>query len=142
MTTTTARRSRDPRSTFAIVCLVAGGLLMLFAGLAHADPVAPAAVPLTILDLPWQAWVAIVLGAFAGVRAIVNTLLEFFKAAAPLTKTLVDDHIRDSLQGLHDKLGKLAGTVNVLVDASKPPGAVPVLSISKPSSGTDRKSVV
>lgn len=121
------RSSRDPLSHIAIVCAVTAGVLVLFAAVARAAT-APDPTP-TVLGLPWEAWIAIGLGAFAGVRALVDLLLAFFKVEAPLTKTLIDDHFRDSLQRAHDKLDKLAGMVNGIANATRQPGAVPIFPV-------------
>lgn len=98
--------------------------LMFVPSLVHADPVvAPQPVP----GAGWPTYVALGLAALAGVRAVVDALLAFFRAEAPLTKTLVDDRLRDSLQVAHDKLDKLAGSVNGLIEATKPPGGIRVI---------------
>lgn len=111
-------RTRDPLFPIALIFLVAAGILLLFGQLAHADPVAPAPVPVAI---DWQIWIALGIAALAGVRAIVDTLLAFFKAEAPLTKTTVDDRIRDDLQLAHDKLDSVLRVVGGLVPATGVP---------------------
>jgi hypothetical protein len=107
------------------------GALALFLGaaalvpsLVHADPVvASQPVP----GAGWPTYVALGLAALAGVRAVVDALLSFFRAEAPLTKTLVDDRFRDSLEVAHDKLDKLAGSLNGLIEATRPPGGIRVI---------------
>lgn len=112
---------------------IVAGLLLLFSCLAHAAGLATAnptsSSPPT---LDWQTWVMLGLAALGGVRVIVDALLAFFKAEAPLTKTTIDDSIRDGLQLAHDKLDRLAGRVDRLIDATKPTGGVRVV----PGSGT------
>lgn len=118
-----ATRTRDSLGPLALMLVIAVGILAAFR-IAYADTVAAAGQPAGF-DL--TTWIALGLAALGGVRVIVDALLAFFKAEAPLTKTLVDDHIRDSLEIAHVKLDKLAGTVNGLVDSTKPPGGIRVL---------------
>lgn len=123
------------RSVLGPAAVFAAVLVLFVLGLhaiAHAaDPTPqPATPPSTVLS--WQVWVGVGLGALAGIRVIVDALLTFFKVEAPLTKSTIDDAIRDDLQLAHDKLDKLATSVNGLVDATKPPGGIRMI----PGSGT------
>lgn len=111
-------------SHIAIICAVTAGLLLVCAGVCRAAAPSSPTVP----GIDWPTVIALGLAALAGVRVIVDALLAFFKAEAPLTQTLVDDHIRDSLQTAHDKLDQLAGSVNALVELAKPVGGVPVIT--------------
>lgn len=127
----TRLRSQNRDLTPLYVALAIGAATYLIGcHLARAAGAAAGTQPAPGID--WPTVIALGLGALASVRVIVDALLAFFKAEAPLTKTLIDDHIRDSLQSAHDKLDKLAGTVNGLVDATKPPGGIRVL----PGTGT------
>lgn len=98
-------------------------LYVLLPAIAHAATGDPTPAPIV---LGWPEYVAIGLAALAGIRVVVDALLAFFRVEAPLTKTTLDDRIRDGLQGTHDKLDKIAAAVNGLVDARKPVGDIKV----------------
>ena len=94
---------------------------------AAADPVAA-----VTSSLGWPEWLGIGLAALAGVKALVDGALGFFRYLAPKTKTTVDDAIRDDLQLAHDKLDDLTA----LVQGIAKPVAVTVQNVVPANSVT------
>lgn len=76
---------------------------------AAADPGAAVTAATATLSLP--EWIGIGLAAVAGVRAMVDGALAFFRYLAPKTTNTLDDTIRDDLQLAHDKLDTLTTLV-------------------------------
>jgi hypothetical protein len=107
------------------------GMLPWLIGIAHA-----AADPVTAVtsSLSWPEWVGIGLAALAGVKALVDALLAFFRYLAPKTKSTVDDTIRDDLQLAHDKLDGLTA----LVQGIAKPVAVTVQNVTAPTNSATK----
>ena len=80
-------------------------------GAAHAAADPSVAVTTAVGNLSLPEWIGIGLAALAGLKAIVDAGLAFFRYLAPKTKTTVDDTIRDDLQLAHDKLDGLTALV-------------------------------
>lgn len=102
--------------TFSFALFATLGGIALFTipwliGIAHAAADPAAAVAAAGAGLSWPEWVGIGLAGLAGVKAIVDALLAFFRFLAPKTATTVDDTIRDDLQLAHDKLDALSQLV-------------------------------
>lgn len=119
-------RTRDPLLPFAVITLVFAAVFLLYSCIAHADATPVTGTSSAGWDL--QTWIVLGMAALGGVKVIIDAVLAFFKVEAPLTKTTVDDRIRDDLQAAHDKLDQLAKSVNGLVDLAKPPGGIRVIS--------------
>lgn len=91
-----------------------------FAGIAHAASDPGAAVVAATSSLGWPEWFGIGLAAIAGIKAVVDGALAFFRYLAPKTATTVDDSIRDDLQLAHDKLDALTGLVQSIKPVTAP----------------------
>lgn len=99
---------------------------------AAADP--GAAVTAAVGNLGWPEWFGIGLAALAGVKAMVDAGLAFFRYLAPKTTTTVDDTIRDDLQLAHDKLDALSQ----LVQGIARPVAVSVQNVTSPTNSVTK----
>lgn len=124
MTPSRSRDARDSLAPFTLMLALATALLLLFARLAHADPVAAVAAPTTIA-LGWPEYLALALAALGGVRLIVDGLLVIFRAVAPRTRTKIDDGVRDGLELVHDKLDELGVVVARIAGARATPTPTP-----------------
>lgn len=122
----------------ALFALIGFGALHAHAASLHAalvDPVVVATQPAQPQGIDWPVWVALGLASIAGIRAIVDGLLGVLKVTAPLTKTTIDDKIRDELQLVHDKLDALGSLVRTAAAQATP---LPPLYPRKPQGGSVR----
>lgn len=113
-------RSSISFALYVAAASVALSIIPWLLGVAHA-----AADPVTAVtsSLGWPEWLGIGLAALAGVKALVDALLAFFRYLAPKTRSTVDDTVRDDLQLAHDKLDALSALVQGIAKTTKPGGA-------------------
>lgn len=117
----------------AVFCGALALTLLMLHAIAHAQAAAAPSTPTP--DAPGLSvaqWIAVGLGALAGVKAIVDVLLGGFRWLAPRTSTSVDDSIRDDLQLAHDKLDSLTALVQGMGIRPAAPAAAPAPPASKP----------
>lgn len=110
------------RSTirFAVHAVALAFVLFLVpwtAGIASAASDPALAITTAGASLSVPELIGIGLAALAGLKALVDAALAFFRYLAPKTQTTVDDTIRDDLQLAHDKLDALSELVQSI---SKP----------------------
>lgn len=84
----------------AISFAAGAAVMLLFLRPAHADPLI--AVTPTGLVVSWQLWMLAILAGAGGALKILDTVLVALKIIAPMTRTTVDDRMRDRVQVIDD----------------------------------------
>lgn len=104
-----SERNSDTWGPLALLCALVAAIVVLAAflipAIAHADGGPPAAPATASFD--WQVWIALALGAIAGLKVVTEGIAMILRPIAPLTKNTVDDKVLAFDEKVHDKLDEL-----------------------------------
>lgn len=109
-----------PLLAFAVGCLAM--LLYIQLRVAHAAAMLTGAVPdptpaPATSGLGWEAWLAIGLAAFAGVRLLIQDAIAVLKKIAPRTETKLDDRAEAFLERMDAYAGRIEDAVHRVMPA-------------------------
>lgn len=116
-------RSRDSLRPAALLAILVAGGMLLYSCIAHAAAAPDPAT--TASPLGWPEYLGIGLAALAGIKTIVDVLLDGLRWLAPRTKTTIDDTALRDLRLVHDKLDALTQLVADIVPPKMTIAVVP-----------------